>query len=160
MSGTLWLQMCTKKLRIRVRFASLFLTSVLFLRNNTGGKRPLNEKNFIMTEVDYEPLHRFRIWKAIIDNRERLKIGHRNYRQNIVTQFSYWRSIGYVLRDPNQKDLDATSLTDSDLSRFFQKGGDLPSATQKQFTSSKFAFLMRLFRPNIRIYRRLSKAMA
>lgn len=97
----------------------------------------MEETRKVTTELAYEPLHRFRIWKAIVDDAQRLRKGHRAYRDHIADQFDWARLNGYELKDPLNKAIKSSELTESDVDRFFRKGGDLPSAVSRQMSPSK-----------------------
>ncbi len=105
-----------------------------------------DSSKLIVTDTDYSPEYRFRLWVALVDDLDFLGMGYRSYHSHIMRSFQEWSKLGYKFIHPRGHDLNLPELTHDDLYGFLGKSSDHPTGPARNIKVHKFAVLDAFFK--------------
>jgi len=100
----------------------------------------------IVTDTDYSPEYRFRLWVALVDDLDLLGMGYRAYHSHIMRGFQEWHKAGFKFLHPRGHELNLSELTPDDLYGFLGKLSNHPNGPARNIKVHKFAVLDAFFK--------------
>ena len=105
-----------------------------------------NSIRSIITDTDYSPQYRFRLWIALVDDMDFLGMGYRAYHSHIMRSCQEFQKTGYEFLHPRGFELNLSQLMPDDLYGFLGKSSEHPTGPARNIKVNKFAVLDAFFK--------------